>query len=84
MAAVAKGRRRCHVVLDSEDVEWMNEIFGDSIGFSGGMRAMLKSFRKKIEATAAQQMQRPQASHDKELAKEVEAQAAIGAGTEDE
>lgn len=58
MAAVAKGRRRSHVVLDQEDHDWLMEMYDGSIGFSAAVRAIVKAHRKRIVAMAAQQSQR--------------------------
>lgn len=44
---------RVHLYLDSDDMDWYRATFKDSLGLSKAVRAVLKSYRKRIEAQAA-------------------------------
>lgn len=54
-------RERYHVWLDREDADWIKMAYGSTIGFSGGIRGIVKAYRKRIEAVAAHRALRVEA-----------------------
>lgn len=51
------GCRRYHIWLDVNDADWFSSTFGDDLGFSKSIRAVMKSYRRGIEAQIAGQRQ---------------------------
>lgn len=51
-------RKRYHIWLDREDAEWIEMIFGQTVGFSGAIRVIVKGYRKRIEGVAAHRAKR--------------------------
>lgn len=55
---------RYHLYLDKEDMAWFKETFGQTTGLSKAIRAILRSYRKRIESTAAQGHKRVEMSSE--------------------
>lgn len=61
---------RVHLYLDKDDTEWYKLMFGENVGLSKAIRAVLRDYRKKIEAQAGQKAKRvemPQSLKDEIL-----------------
>lgn len=45
--------KRYHIYLDKDDTEWLREIFGEHMKLSAAIRAVIRAYRKTIEARVA-------------------------------
>ena len=45
---------RFHLYLDKDDTEWYKSFFGNTVGLSKAIRGVLRDYRLRIEAQAAQ------------------------------
>lgn len=46
--------QRAHVWLFADDIRWLNETYGHSIGMTKAVRTIVRGFRQRVEAQAAQ------------------------------